>query len=235
MKRQVLIFDLDGTLIDSRQDLATGINLMRRHYGLGPLRVETVVGFVGEGVRNLVSRSLQDATSGLRESASSVAKAMADKSPRRVAVDLEEAVRLNSEYYRQHIHDETTLFPGVRQGLDRLAAAGHALALLTNKPADACHKILRHFKIDALFASVVGGDSGVPLKPNPEAVFAILRAVGGERADTWMVGDNRTDIAAAHRAGIHSIFVSYGMGTLGPEKPEVTAAGFDEVTALFMN
>jgi len=214
MKRQVLIFDLDGTLIDSRQDLATGINLMRRHYGLGPLPVETVVSYVGEGIRNLVSRSLADAL---------------------FAVDLEEAVRVNKECYRQHIHDETTLYPGVREGLERLAAAGHALALLSNKPGAASREILRHFEIEALFASIIGGESGVPLKPNPEAVFAILRVVGGERADTWMIGDNHTDIAAAHRAGIHSIFVTYGFGRLGPEKPERTAADFDTVTRLFLN
>jgi phosphoglycolate phosphatase len=214
MKRQVLIFDLDGTLIDSRQDLATGINLMRRHYGLGPLPVETVASFVGEGIRNLVFRALQDAP---------------------FAVDLEEAVRVDAECYRQHIHDATTLYPGVREGLDRLAAAGHALALLSNKPGAASREILRHFEIEALFASIIGGDSAVPLKPNPEAVFAILRAVGGERANTWMVGDNHTDIATAHRAGIHSIFVTYGMGTLGAETPERTVAGFDEVTRLFLN
>ena len=60
-------------------------------------------------------------------------------------------------------------------------------------------------------------------------------AKAAERADTWMVGDNHTDIAAAHRAGVHSIFVTYGMGTLGPEKPEVTAAGFDEVVRMFVD
>ncbi len=213
MKRQFLIFDLDGTLIDSRQDLATGINLMRRHYGLVPLPVETVTGFVGEGVRNLVFRSLQDAA---------------------FSVDLDEAVQLNKEFYAQHIHDETMLYPGVRDGLERLAAAGHVLALLSNKPGSASREILRHFKIASLFSSIIGGDSGLPLKPAPEAVFAILRAVGGERADAWMVGDNHTDIAAAHRAGIHSIFLTYGMGTLGQEKPEMTVSGFDEVTALFV-
>lgn len=213
MKRQLLIFDLDGTLIDSRQDLATGINLMRRHYGLAPLPVATVTGFVGEGVRNLVFRSLQDAT---------------------LSVDLDEAVQLNKEFYAQHIHDATMLYPGVRAGIGRLAAAGHALALLSNKPHAASLEILRHFKIEALFASIIGGDSGLPLKPAPEAVFAILRSVGGERVNTWMVGDNHTDIAAAHRAGIHSIFVNYGMGALGTEKPEVIAAGFDEVTARFI-
>ena len=214
MKRQILIFDLDGTLIDSRRDLATGINLMRRHYGLSPLPVETVTGFVGEGIRNLVTRSLADAS---------------------FAVDLEEAVHLDTKFYRQHIHDETKLYPGVRDGLDQLARAGQALALLSNKPGAASRELLRHFEIEALFASIIGGDSGVPLKPNPEAVFAILRAVGGECADTWMIGDNHTDIATAHRAGIHSIFVTYGMGTPGPEKPERTAAGFDVVTRLFLN
>lgn len=213
MKRQILIFDLDGTLIDSRQDLATGINLMRRHYGLDPLPVETVVGFVGEGIRNLVERSLADAP---------------------FKVDLDEAVRLDSEFYRQHIHDATTLYPGVREGLARLAAAGHALALLSNKPEGASREILRHFKIETLFANIIGGDSGLPLKPNPEAIFAILQAVGGERADAWMVGDNHTDIVAAHRAGIHNIFVTYGLGTPGSGKPEVTAAKFDEVTRLFV-
>lgn len=213
MKRQILIFDLDGTLIDSRQDLATGINLMRRHYGLDPLPVETVIGFVGEGVRNLVSRSLEDAP---------------------IAVDLEEAVRLDTEYYRQHIHDATTLYPGVREGLNRLAQAGHALALLSNKPGKASREILRYFKIETLFAEIIGGDSGAPLKPNPEAIFAILRDVGGERADAWMVGDNHTDIAAAHRAGIHSIYVTYGMGAPGPEKPELTVADFEAVTRMFV-
>ncbi|MDP2990252.1 MAG: HAD hydrolase-like protein, partial [Kiritimatiellota bacterium] len=147
MKRQVLIFDLDGTLIDSRRDLATGINLMRRHYGLGPLRVETVTSFVGEGIRNLVERSLQDAPSRLRESAT----------PGQAAVDLDEAVRVNKEFYRQHIHDETTLYPGVREGLECLAAAGHALALLSNKPGAASREIMRHFEIETLFASIIGG------------------------------------------------------------------------------
>ena len=213
MKQQVLIFDLDGTLIDSRQDLATGINLMRRHYGLEPLSVATVTGFVGEGVRNLVERSLQDAV---------------------FAVDLDEAVRLNGEFYRQHIHDATMLYPGVRTGLGRLAAAGHVLALLSNKPGAASREILRHFEIETLFASIIGGDSGIPLKPDPEAIFTILRAVNGQRDNAWMVGDNHTDMAAAHRAGIHSIFVTYGIGALGAETPELTVAGFDEVAELFL-
>jgi phosphoglycolate phosphatase len=212
--RQILIFDLDGTLVDSRRDLATGINLMRRHYGLKPLKLETVTGFVGEGVRNLVTRSLQDAPS---------------------AVDLEEALRLNESYYRRHLHDETTLYPGVQDGLARLARAGHALALLSNKPGPASRAILRHFAIEAFFARIIGGDSGLPLKPDPAAVLAILKALDGAAADAWMIGDHYTDIATARRAGIHSVFVTYGIGTLRAEAPERQAADFQAVAGMFLN
>lgn len=214
MKRQVLIFDLDGTLIDSRRDLATGINLMRQHYGLSPLTVATVASYVGVGVHSLVAQALQDALS--------------------IKADLDEAAKLYTAFYRQNICAETTLYLGVQQGLERLAQAGHTLALLSNKPEEDCRVILRFFRLEALFASIIGADSGLALKPDPQAVHAILKAVNGAPADSWMIGDNYTDIAAAHRAGIHNIFVTYGFGKLGPEKPELTAASFDEITRRFL-
>jgi phosphoglycolate phosphatase len=212
MTPQTLIFDLDGTLIDSRRDLATGVNLMRRHYGLPPLGVDTVTGFVGDGIRKLVARSLQDAPD---------------------AVDLDDAVRRNAECYRQHLHDETALYPGVAAGLPRLAQAGHRLALLSNKPEAACRALLRHFAVDGLFACILGGDSGPALKPAPDAIFVILRAAGGAPGDTWMIGDNHTDVAVAHRAGIHSLFAAYGFGALGAEQPDMTVSSFDEITGFF--
>ncbi|MBI2438393.1 MAG: HAD-IA family hydrolase [Lentisphaerae bacterium] len=214
VKRQVLIFDLDGTLIDSRRDLAAGINRMRAHYALAPLSVGTIAGFIGQGVHDLVTRALQDAA---------------------IAQDIDEAARLYTAFYREHICDETTLYPGVREGLARLARAGHALALLSNKPGDDCQTILRHFQIETLFNPIIGADSGLALKPDPQAVVAILQAVSGLSADTWMIGDNHTDIAAARRAGTHSIFVTYGFGTLGIEKPEVTVASFEALTRMFLN
>ncbi len=213
LNRQVLIFDLDGTLIDSQRDLATGINLMRRHYGLSPLKLDTVTGYVGDGVRNLVARALKDAP---------------------FAVDIEEAVALNKQFYRRHLHDETVLYPGVREGLAALARAGHGLAVLTNKPEQACRELLAHFRLRRRFGAVVGGDSGLPLKPDPRAVHAILERLGGAPGSAWMIGDNHTDIAAARRAGVHSIFASYGFGALGMERPELTAAGFDEIADCFL-
>ncbi len=213
MTRQLLIFDLDGTLADTRRDLAAGINRMRAHYGLPPLPLATVTAHVGDGVRTLVSRCLPDAP------------------PR---IDLDEAVRLNIAAYRQHLVDDTTLYPGVPEGLRALAAAGHVLALLTNKPEPAARAILRHFAIEPFFVRVIGGDSGLPLKPDPAAIVALQGAAGAAAADTWMIGDNHTDMAAAHRAGVHSIFVAYGFGTPDADPPERTAGRFDDVAALFL-
>ena len=127
---QLLIFDLDGTLIDSRADLAAGINHMRSSLGLKPLPVETVCSFIGDGVRKLVDRSLRDASE---------------------PFDFEEALRINKSYYYAHLTEETTTYPGVRSGIRRLSEAGHTLALLTNKPGEASRAILKHFGLDGFF------------------------------------------------------------------------------------
>ncbi len=213
MKPQTLIFDLDGTLVDSRQDLATGVNLMRRHYGLAPLAMPMIVGFVGNGIHNLVARALRDA-------------------PR--AIDLEEAVRINANFYRQHIHDATNLYPGVARGLRELAQAGHFLALFSNKPENSCQTLLRHFEIDVFFARVIGADSGMPLKPAPDAILAIMHDSRMTTAETWMIGDHKADLAAAHQAGVHSILATYGFGTRGTEKPEREFAGFMQIADFFL-
>ena len=134
METQLLIFDLDGTLADTRADLATGINLMRKHYGLPPLDMETVTGFVGDGIRKLVERSLQGA-----------------------AVDLDEALELDRRYYREHMLDRTVLYPGVADGLHKLSAEGHALAVLTNKPGEPARTILKHLGAEKLFFRIAGG------------------------------------------------------------------------------
>lgn len=210
MKPQLLIFDLDGTLIDSRRDLATGINLMRKHYNLPPLPVETVASFIGEGVRNLVMRSLEGQ-----------------------AVDLEEAVRLNSRFYREHLHDQTRLYPGVAGGLDKLSGHGHALALISNKGQEACQEILAHFRIARFFRTVIGGDSHLPLKPDPAAVIEVIRLTGGNIAATWLIGDNHTDLAAARNAGVKSVFVTYGIGKVGGEKPFLRFDNFNSLTQYF--
>ncbi len=210
-KRSALLFDLDGTLMDTRADLCAAVNRMRADYGLAPLPVETTASFVGDGIRKLVERSL-----------------------RGHPAPLDEAVARCAAHYRAHLHDHTTLYPGVREGLRRLRQAGHPLALVTNKPAEPTRALLEHFHLADEFALVLGGGDTPHLKPHPEPLRLAIERLGAEPSSSWMIGDHRTDLEAARHAGIQRIFVTYGIGRAEPEHPERTAASFDEVTALLL-
>lgn len=210
MKTSLLIFDLDGTLVDSRKDLATAVNLMRRHFNLPPLDLDTVTGYVGNGIRVLVTRALQG-----------------------TSVSVDEALPLQVSLYREHMLDETALYPGVLEGLRRLHRLGHTLAVATNKPAAACELILNHFGIMPLFARVLGGGSTPNLKPHPEMVEVIMTATGRTADATWVIGDNYTDLECARRAGTRSIFLTYGYGEPGAETPTLRMDCFDQVVSRF--
>ena len=188
MTRAVL-FDLDGTLIDSRADLATGVNLTRRDLGLAPLAPEVIAGFVGDGVRALLTRALPEC-------------------PER----LEEALRLNHGHYCDHLLDETRLYPGALGALARLASAGWRLALVTNKPRAFTDLILAGLGVAPLLSAVVGGGEG-PLKPDPAPLFRALAACGAEPGPSWMVGDHCTDLEAGRRAGLRRCYCAFGFGT----------------------
>jgi phosphoglycolate phosphatase len=210
MNPQLLIFDLDGTLIDSRADLAEGINHMRMHYGLSPLPLETVSGYIGNGVRLLVERSLQGA-----------------------AVGFEEALQVYTRYYYSHLTVHTTLYEGVLAGIPRLAAAGHKLALLTNKPGDPSRDILKHFGLGGYFNIILGGGDIDALKPEPGGVFKCLETTAMDLSCTWMIGDHYTDLAAAENAGAKSAFVHYGFGEERGHKPSVYFASFSDLVGYF--
>ena len=210
MKRQLLIFDLDGTLIDSRRDLATAVNLMRAHFALPPLPLETITSFVGDGVRALVKRALAGTDT-----------------------NVDEAVRIQGPLYRAHLVEETTLYPGVADGLRALRGAGHVLAVATNKPTGPTETILWHFGLTALFAVRLGGGSTRHLKPDPEAIYSIMQRTRMAPADTWVIGDNHTDLEAARRAAVRSIFLTYGFGRRAAEEPTVTLDTFADLTRRF--
>jgi phosphoglycolate phosphatase len=211
MEPRLLIFDLDGTLIDSRADLAAGINHMREHFGLPPLSVETVSGYIGNGVRKLVERSLQGS-----------------------AVDTDEALRINKEYYYSHLTVHTVLYDGVGQGIRRLADTGHQLAVLTNKPGNPSRAILRHFGLDGFFGSIIGGGDVARLKPEPEGVFLCMERAQTTASGTWMIGDHYTDLTVAANAGIKSAFVEYGFGAERGHKPDAYFASFSELVEYFV-
>jgi phosphoglycolate phosphatase len=205
------MFDLDGTLIDSRADLATAVNLTRADYGLAPLATDTVAGFVGDGIHKLVERAFHDHP-----------------------VDLREAVRRCARHYHEHMFDHTRLYPGVADGLARLRAAGCRLAVITNKPAAACRAILRHLEIEPLFAVVVGGGDTEHLKPHPEPLLKILDQLRAPPTAAWMIGDHHTDLRAARAAGVRSVFLEYGFGHAGGERATRMFGSFPELVQFFL-
>ena len=209
----VVAFDMDGTLIDSAGDIGAAINRMRVSFGLDPLPRESVVRMVGNGARVLVARALAD-TPGM---------------------DLDEAFRRYRHEYDTHLIDETRLYPGVPEALDALKSAGFRLAVFTNKPFGSTRFILKGLGIDAFFPSVVGADSGFPLKPEPDALDHILNETGTDAAGSWMVGDNWTDIDSGHAAGFRTAYCAWGYGAPDKNQPDAVCASMDAVKRTILD
>jgi phosphoglycolate phosphatase len=186
----LLIFDLDGTLIDSRLDLAHSVNAARLHLGLAPLDNELVVSYVGHGAPTLIRRALGDSAS---------------------EADVQAALAFFLAYYREHALDCTTLYPGVRESVERLHGAGKRLAVLTNKPAEVSREILEGLGVGAVFFRIYGGDSFEFKKPNPIGIDTLRKETGVGPDRTMMVGDSSVDIETARNAGVHSCGVTYGL------------------------
>ena len=203
----VVVFDMDGTLIDSVGDIAAAINRMRASYGLSALTRDAVVGMVGSGARVLVAKATADAS----------------------GLDQDEAFRRYRHEYDTHLVDSTTLYPGVPEGLQSLRSAGFRLAVYTNKPHGSTLHILKQLRAEDLFSAVIGADSGFPLKPAPDALQYILRETGSDPGRSWMVGDNWTDVESGHAAGLRTAFCSWGYGVFHDVRPDVAAESFPDL------
>lgn len=209
----VVAFDMDGTLIDSAGDIGAAINRMRVSFGLAPLPRESVVRMVGNGARVLVARALADTP----------------------GADLDEAFRRYRHEYDTHLIDETQLYPGVMETLEALKSAGFRLAVFTNKPSVSTRFILKGLGIDAFFPAVVGADSGFPLKPEPDALYHILKETDTNAAGSWMVGDNWTDIDSGRAAGFHTAYCAWGYGAPDKNQPDAVCASMDAVKRTIMD
>jgi len=185
----LLIFDLDGTLIDSRLDLAHAVNAARRHLGLPPIENQTVYSYVGNGAPVLIRRALGD----------NVTEA-----------DVQEALEFFLEYYRDHMLDCTVLYPGVADALNRLRVEGVPMAVLTNKPVRVSRAIVEGLGLGAHFKQVYGGNSFDHKKPHPIGVHTLMSESGAQPQRTMMVGDSYVDIQTARNAGVRSCGVTYG-------------------------
>ena len=189
---RALVFDLDGTLIDSKLDLALSIDATLKHMGRASLAHETIYSYVGNGAAVLVRRALGDTVTD---------------------AEAEEGHRYFLAYYREHMLDNTVTYPGVREALELLSR--HPMAVLTNKPVRFSERILEGLGLSRYFRYVYGGNSFETKKPDPEGINIILRDLAMAPREAMIVGDSDVDVRTARNAGTWACGVSYGLGLEG--------------------
>jgi phosphoglycolate phosphatase len=209
---KLLVFDLDGTLVDSRMDLTNSINAMLRHYKRPELPAEVIASYIGNGAPMLVRRSLGD--------------------PDNEAF-VQEALLYFMAYYREHKLDTTYVYEGIKEALEHIrqsrngspAPAGPTLkmAVLSNKPVGPSQAIVEALGLGEYFFQVYGGNSFHTKKPDPAGVQALLEESGARAEETVIVGDSDVDVLTARNAGAYSIGVTYGLAphTLEDAPPDV--------------
>jgi phosphoglycolate phosphatase len=185
----LLIFDLDGTLIDSKVDLVHSVNAARGLMQLPPISEDLVSSYVGNGAPVLMRRALGQEAS---------------------EADVQRALEYFLGYYREHMLDNTRLYPGVQDALDRLQSTGNHMAVLTNKPVRFSRELVRGLGLGSHFFQVYGGNSFEQKKPDPIGVETLLKESGIARERAVMVGDSGVDIRTARNANIRACGVTYG-------------------------
>jgi phosphoglycolate phosphatase len=205
-KIKLLIFDLDGTLIDSRLDLVHSVNAMLRHFKRPELPDEVIATYVGDGAPMLVRRALGD--------------------PKNEAF-LKEALEYFLAYYRVHKLDHTKVYEGIRETLEALRAPQNGLrrnlAVLSNKPVNPSRAITEALGLGGFFLVVYGGNSFATKKPDPLGAKTILKETGARPEETLMVGDSSNDVLTGRNAGLWTCGVTYGFAphTLCEAPPDV--------------
>ena len=208
---RLLIFDLDGTLIDSALDLALSVNAMREKMGLPPLPHQEIATYVGQGVAHLMRRSLGD---------------------RATEENVQQALDFFLAYYREHMLDNTVTYPGVREALDQLK--DHHLAVLSNKPVRFSELILEGLGLLPFFRYVYGGNSFEQKKPDPMGAIKLMDQCNVRLRETLIVGDSETDVRTGKNAGIWTCGVTYGFGsyTLETAPPDFLVDDLRELPPL---
>lgn len=197
---QAVLFDLDGTLIDSAPDIHAAVNELLETRGLPPVTLEQTKGMIGNGVGKLVERAF--AASGRPLAGAALEQTQRDMIP----------------IYNRHLTRLTSLMPGALAAIRQLRAAGIKLALVTNKPQAATREVLLHFRLFEEFGAVIGGDAVSQKKPAPEPLFLALEKLNVDGAHAVMVGDSTTDVEAARNASLPSIIIRGGYSRVPVEE-----------------
>jgi phosphoglycolate phosphatase len=207
----LIIFDLDGTLVDSGEDIARSVNDLLQASARVALPHSRIRSYVGEGVRKLLERSLGETSE----------------------AELARAEALYLSIYRRRLLETTRPYPGVVPALERLHGH-HRLAVLTNKPVAESLTILEGLDLRRYFRAVCGGDSFARKKPDPIGVWFLQEEAEAESAETLLVGDSSVDYSTARNAGIRSCLVRYGMGpwNQATEQPDLVVDDLRELASL---
>jgi phosphoglycolate phosphatase len=208
---KLIIFDLDGTLVDSGEDIARSVNELLQRSERPVLAHDRIRSYVGNGVRKLLERSLGETSD----------------------PELERAEALYLSIYRRRLLETTRPYPGVVPALEALHRES-PLAVLTNKPVRESLAILEGLDLRRYFRAVYGGDSFTRKKPDPMGVRFLREETEAGAEETLLVGDSTIDLETARNAGIRSCIVSYGMGPWNPstESPDLTVADLRELLPL---
>jgi len=211
----VLVFDLDGTLVSSMEDLCSTLNLVLEEAGYGAIPQEDVRHMVGMGARVLLQRGLEANGADWR------------------TLDMEHLFGRFLTHYEARIADKTRPFEGVLDALETFRAAGWKLAVCTNKIERLTRPLLDELDMTALFDAIVGGDTFAKPKPDAAPVLGAIERAGGIREGSIMIGDSRTDIDAARAAGIPVIAVDFGYTPVPVTElgPDIVISHFDELAA----
>lgn len=203
--KHLIIYDLDGTLVDTLEDIVEAANHMLRRLGSPPLPARDIRGYVGRGVRQLIAHCLQSDDSALIERGMTVYRA----------------------HYARHLADHSRLYPGVRDTLEHFKTRRQAV--VTNKPNPFSRDLLVALDIADYFLEIVGGEDGFPKKPDPASLSALMKREGIAAGDAMMVGDSPVDVEAGRRAGVMTVGIAHGFS----ERSELTAASPDALLDNF--
>ncbi|WP_020675219.1 HAD family hydrolase [Geopsychrobacter electrodiphilus] len=209
MAQTCLLFDLDGTLVDSLPDLTTAINLLRADLGLPPLAVSRVRSYIGDGATALVRRALPEG-----------------------AYDPEKLERFLSHYH-QHLCELSTPYPGIPEMLENLGSC--LMAVVTNKPHQMAIDLIDALGLARYFQLVLGGDSCSTKKPDPAPLLETLRQLHTSPKNSLMIGDHHTDLRAAKAAGIPACFCTWGYGNQGGDTPDYCVSSVAELGRLLVS
>ena len=208
---ELLVFDLDGTLVDSELDLANSVNATLEKIGRNPLSVEIIASYIGQGVVVLITRALGAAAS-----------------PELV----ERATEIFLNHYRDHMLDNTVTYPGVREALAELD--GRKMAVLTNKPVNFSRRMLAGLGLAERFVQIYGGNSFENKKPDPIGLHRLMEETGALPSRTMMIGDSVSDVMTGRNAGAWTCGVNYGFGapTLDGAPPDIRINDLRELPEL---